>query len=624
MIKLNVKKFSEFSMLLAGGIIFLIALNLMFFLLFGDVNLDLTKDKKYSLSDETISFLKNNKERVNIRFFVSKDLKSKNPQLAEYAEYLRKLFVEYKNKSNGYIDLVMVDVVPFENSQFEAEKFGVTEFNLGDGVKYQFLGASFSNINGQSKSIPQLIPQRKENVEDDITRMLAVVTKNRKPYVGVVSSLFSVADEWNPLKNTNNWPFVDAMEDFGYNVIPMNDTVPYINDAIDVVLVLYPFKIDTPFKYALDQYLVKGGRVVILMDAFFEERFRDREKYYSYNSGLKQFLQHYGVSYDEFMLVGDNVSSETIVMDGKKVKYPLKINVNKSMMTNHLVNKNIDLIRYNHGGYFEYEEQDGLIITAIVQTSKNSGLLLAEELTDLDYSNLEKNYVVTDENYALSLLIEGKFTPYYSYPPFNDPELISKLPVFINASKNFGKLFLLGDADIVNEVLWNKNSGSKSGVFNISYSSDNMLFLRNVLDYMSDSNYSNVGKKNVGEHKVSLTNVFQIWANDFYKNTKKEINAKLFNVRGKLAEIKAKKAELEGLSIQKLKDEEQLVREEMDLNQSLRKTVYLTGEKYKFYISCFSAFIILVMPMFVVLVIWWGYVLYNHRLVKKAKEYVDD
>ena len=97
MIKFNVKNFGEFCGLFAGGFIFLIALNLLVFLLFGDVNIDLTADKKYSLSDETINFLDKNKEQINIKFFVSKDLKYKNPKLAEYAEYIRKLLVEYKN-----------------------------------------------------------------------------------------------------------------------------------------------------------------------------------------------------------------------------------------------------------------------------------------------------------------------------------------------------------------------------------------------------------------------------------------------------------------------------------------------------------------------------------------------
>ncbi len=624
MIKLNVKKFSEFSLLIFSGLIFLIALNLVFFLLFGDTNIDLTKNKKYSLSNETVRFLDKNKKQVNIRFFVSKDLQSKNPKLAEYAEYLRKLFVEYKNKSNGYIDLSMVDVVPFENSQFEAEKYGITEFNLGDGIKYQYLGVSFSNIDGRYQSISQLNPERKNIVEDDITRMLSVITEDRKPYVGIISPLFSVADGNNPVRNVSNWPFVDAIEKFGYDVVPIRATTPYIDDAMDVVILLYPVEVDTSLRYALDQYLVKGGSLVILMDAFSEERFRDQEEYYSYKSGLTQFLEHYGVLYNEYVLVGDNVNSRTVIMDGKKVQYPMKINIKNDMLADHLINKNVETVFYNHGGFFEYQKRDNMVATVIAKTSNNSGVLLAGKITDLGYNELIKDYAVTNENYILSLLIEGKFNPYYSYPPINDSDLISKLPIFIGTPENYGKLLLIGDADFVNEALWNKNLGNKNGVFNITYSSDNLLFLRNILDYMSVSKYTNIAKKNIDNDSINLVDVFQRWSVDFYAENKREITEQLYDVKNKLISFRDNKAEMDLLSVKKLKDEEKLVRKEMELSQNLRKIVYLTGEKYKFFMTCFSVFVIFVLPMLVVLSVWQIYALYNRKIVKKTKEYVDD
>ena len=241
MVKFNVKKISEFSILLMSGLICLVAFNILFFLMFGDFNVDLTKDKKFSLSDETINFLDNNEQLINVRFYVSKDLQSKNPKLGEYAEYIRKILVEYKNQGNGFIELTMVDVVPFENSQAEAEKANVNAFDFGDGVEYQYLGASFSNVYGRTLSISNFYPERKNVVEDDITRLLSIVTKKRKPYLGIISSLFNVADESNPAKVGRKWPFVDNMKAFGYEVVPLRDTTPVIDENIDVVLLLYHY-----------------------------------------------------------------------------------------------------------------------------------------------------------------------------------------------------------------------------------------------------------------------------------------------------------------------------------------------------------------------------------------------
>lgn len=623
MIKFNVKKLSELGGLFVGGLIFLVAINLLVFLLFGDANVDLTKDKKYSLSDETINFLDENKEQINIKFFVSKDLKSKNPKLAEYAEYLRKLLVEYKNNSNGYIDLGMVDVVPFENSEYEAQKYGIKPFDFGDGVKYQYLGVSFSNIYGQFMSIEQLYPERKGYVEDDITRNISIIVKKQKPNIGIISPVFSVADENNPIKNAKNWPFVENMKRFGYNVLPIRSTTPFIDENIDAVLLLYPVDVDTSLKFALDQYLMRGGKIVIMTDAFFEERFRDQEEYYSYKSGLAEFLEHYGVSYAHNLLVGDN-SSRSVIMDGNKIKYPLKIDITESMLAKHPINKNIDRIFYNHGSFFEYQDQEGLMATVIAKTSEKAGLLEAGKITDLGYEDLVKNYVSTNESYVLALLLEGAFKPYYSYPPINDADLISKLPIFYGKAQKEGKLLLIGDADIVNEVLWNADAGNKHGVYDIIYSSDNLLFLRNIFDYMSNSNYTNVGKKTVIKNKLNLVDVFQKRAVDYYADKRKEVLTQLYEVKNKLLTIEANKTELDIFYAKKLKEKEQLVRKELELEQELRKIVYLIEEKYGFFVMCFSVFAIFVLPLLVTIMAALIYTSYNKKLMKKAKEYVHD
>lgn len=623
MIKFNVKNFGEFCGLFAGGFIFLIALNLLVFLLFGDVNIDLTADKKYSLSDETINFLDKNKEQINIKFFVSKDLKYKNPKLAEYAEYIRKLLVEYKNKSNGYIDLTMVDVVPFENSEYEAKKSGIEEFDFNDGIKYQYLGIGFSNMYGQFDSINQLYPNRKLYVEDDITRILSVIAEKRKSNIGIISSLFNIAGENNPIKSTKIWPFVKNLKKFGYNILPIRSTVPFIDDSVDVVLLFYPVEANTPLKYALDQYLVRGGSVVIMTDAFFEERFRNMEKYYSYLSGLTEFLKKHGVSYAHNLLVGDN-SSRTVVMDGKKVSYPLKINITENMLSKHPINKNIDKIFYNHGSFFEYENQENKVMTVIAKTSDKAGVLEAVKITDLGYDDLIKKYKFTGKSHILSLLIEGMFEPYYTYPPINDAELLARLPIFQRTAQKEGKLLLIGDADIVNEVLWNADNKKRHDVYNITYSSDNLYFLRNIFDYMSDSNYANVGKKKIVKNDINIANVFRKMAMDFYEEYRKDVINQLYGVKEKLLTIEEGKTEFDAFYTKKLKEKEQVIREENNLRQSLRKIVYLIEEKQALLMMSFSVFVIFVLPLTVIILLALMYKIYNNKLVKEIKGWIND
>ena len=213
----------------------------------------------------------------------------------------------------------------------------------------------------------------------------------------------------------------------------------------------------------------------------------------------KNFLKKHGVFYYEDLLVGDASSCRDVVMDAKKVKYPLKIDITGKMLANHPINKNIDKVFYNHGSYFKHNKTDGLVASVIAETTKSSGLMMAEKMTDLGYEDLLKNYLYTDEEYTLALLLEGEFRPYYPYPPINDEELLTRLPLYIGKAQKPGKLLLIGDADIVNESLWNANVGVKSGIYDITYSSGNLRFLRNIFDYMSGSGFTNVKRKNTFE-----------------------------------------------------------------------------------------------------------------------------
>ena len=117
----RINKNVSFLILAAGIIVLAAAVNILFNLFFGHIYFDLTTDKRYSLSDESKAFLENNKTPVSIRFYIAKDLAQKNASLGQYADYLRKLLIEYQKKGSGMIDLAFIEVVPFASTQTEAE-----------------------------------------------------------------------------------------------------------------------------------------------------------------------------------------------------------------------------------------------------------------------------------------------------------------------------------------------------------------------------------------------------------------------------------------------------------------------------------------------------------------------
>ena len=196
---MKIKQKFSLSLLIVGMVVLFIAVNLLQSMLFGQAYIDLTADKRYSLTSQSVEFLKKNDTPIMIRMYQSKDLLKQNRILGEYGEYVRKLLLEYKKYGGKKIDLSIVEVEPFANTQVEAEKSGIKPVDFNDGKGLLYLGASFITADGRSEVIDKFDPERINSVEDDITRLLSVLVKKNKTTLGIISPFIKVAESGNVL-----------------------------------------------------------------------------------------------------------------------------------------------------------------------------------------------------------------------------------------------------------------------------------------------------------------------------------------------------------------------------------------------------------------------------------------
>ena len=589
------KKIFLIATILFASILFA-SVHLLFGLWFGDSFVDVTYDKRYSLSPETVNFLKNNQKPITIRVYQSADLAQRNPTLGQYANYIRKLIHEYQKHSKGLIDVSFVEVHPFHSSQASAESAGIKEFNFGDGEKYLYFGASFTNEKGKSLTIPRFVPERYENAEDDITRLLTVLLTDQKVMIGIISPYFDIAENQSLfLRLRGAWPFIQELEQNGFEFLSLSEEVPYIPEYVDAVIVFYPLNYDRFGLYALDQYLVKGGKVLVLLDAFSEDRFRGQEAYLSYESGVLSLLHAYGIDYSENLLVGNNTHLRDLLLDGQKIKYPLWLSLEDENILPHPINKGIKKLYFNHNGFFSVEEKNGLKVTSLLETDENSGLMKAEDIADLSYENLLRNYQADFRKHALALLVEGSFHSVYQEPLISDVELLSQFPPFETDTEEKGKLLLVADTDMVGDTLWRDRTKIQQGAYGAGYSSDNLLFLRNALDYLTDSNYLNVPHKR-NNQKQSLLDVFTRYALQPYQQIKNDILSRLAVVKNELS-ILAEEMSVNGGNIKQTKQKEEFLRQEASLRVELEKAAYQTKEHYQHLISGFVLVFVVFFPI---------------------------
>ncbi len=592
-------------------------------LLFDAKGIDVTADRVYSLSEQTKEFLDKNTQNLFIRIYAAEDLAVKDVRWKIYLARIIKLAEDYEKEGHGKVKFSFVKIKPFADTQAEAEKAGIKEFLYPNGEKYAYFGMVLANENGKLITIPKFRFDDFNYIENLITRNLSQLTVNNNKNIAVISPFFDAVTKYTYFGMSGEWPFADRLRKSGYNLIALDNISGGINPNFDAVIVFYPLSLDSLTVYALDQYLMRGGKIIVLLDAFSENRFADEDEfeYISYVSGMDKFLENSGIRYSSNLVVGDNENNRDAVLDGRKIKYPLRVVVTKENLTSHKITENIKSLRLNHSGFFKYESKPDLDTKVLFTTSENSGVLPAEKISSIDYNTLFEHYKQTQQKYPLAVLVEGKFSSMFDAPIIDTPEIIAKNLPFLSVPLKEGKLLVVADSDMLGESLWNANHAKNHDIYGDVFVSDNLQLLLNALDYMTSADYVSVPLKQAAGYQENWQNLLQEKAEKKFAEAKNNYGKKLLSAQRKLSALNNEMKFAELSSVKRIKEIEQLQRDIERYKNNLEKINYDIEKEYNRLFLLFAVALIAVTPVLITLLLAGMFGLYNKKLLKKAREY---
>ena len=277
--------------------------------------IDLTKDKLYTLSEGTRRILGRIDTPVQIRFYFSQSDPATPVEYKTYAARVEDLLNEYKLHAKGNLEIKRLDPVPDSDAEDSANVDGVEGQPLsplgGDKI---YFGLAMSCLDARA-AIPFLNPSRERLLEYDLTRAIAQVIKPSKPVVGVMSGL-PVFGEFNPMMmrmgggRQEPWLFINELKaDFSVKEIQL--AADKIDDDVRVLLVIYPKGISDVTQYAIDQFVLRGGKLVAFLDplSIMDTRSMNPQNPLqgAANSGasLDLLLKAWGLSFDINKVVAD-------------------------------------------------------------------------------------------------------------------------------------------------------------------------------------------------------------------------------------------------------------------------------------------------------------------------------
>src|SRR6202451_2954458 len=230
------------------------------------MRLDLTQNHLFTLSPGTKQVLAELKEPVNLYFYFSRDAAVKqSPLIMPYANRVREFLEEIRARSGGKLHLQEIDPQPFSEDEDRAAEAGLQSLSEGGGDSLYFGLAGTNSTDGRS-IIPSFQPDREEFLEYDVAKLIQELANSKKPVVGLLSSL-PMQGQFNPMTGQmgDTWPVLSQLEQL-FTVRSLTADADHIDKDVDVLMIVHPKNLPPKTLYAIDQFVMRGGRVLLFVD----------------------------------------------------------------------------------------------------------------------------------------------------------------------------------------------------------------------------------------------------------------------------------------------------------------------------------------------------------------------
>jgi ABC-type uncharacterized transport system involved in gliding motility auxiliary subunit len=549
--KAKLTRFWKVSSGLAGLIIFLVIL-VAINMIVGQFRLrkDLTEEKLYTLSDGTRNVLSKLDRDVTLMFFFNSSSPEIPAPLKDFARQVEDLLKEYEIAGGKHVTIEKYDPKPDSDAEDLALRFGINGQAVSPSGGMLYLG--LVAVSGDMQAvIPLIDPRNEELLEYNITRMLYRVTTVKKPVVGILSSL-PVMGSTPPMmmpgqrpQKTAPWAvFADLAQDYTLRMVdPAAET---IDSAIDALIVVHPKNLSDKTQFAIDQFVLRGGRLIAFVDPFcMVDRDSEQNPYGiggNRSSSLDKLFSAWGIKFDTGKVLADLQAATPLRGQNNVVENsPLYLSLRRMNMADYdTVTSPINSALMVMAGAFANDAAEGLTLTPLIRSSPKSTLADAM-MIQFDPNSYKRDFQKNQKSQTLALRLQGKFRTAF---PNGSPVAPGETNQVANSSslqesKTAGTVILVADAD----MLSNDFTVRDVGFFGIMQPiNDNLNLFANMVEQQAGS-ADLIGIRCRGRTQRPFTRVLALEADAQGKWMEQEqlIEERLRNTQQRMEELQRKK-----------------------------------------------------------------------------------
>jgi len=579
---------------------------------------DMTQNHQFTLSQGTREILGKIDGQVEIRFYYSQSLKEMPLGLKTYAQRVEDLLSEYQQKAGKKLVIKKLDPKPDSDAEDSANLDGVEGQMLNTGDKV-YLGMAIEFV-GKKVALTFLSPDRERLLEYDLSRAISGVLTDEKPAIGVLTSLPIFGMPSNPMmeqmgqRGQNPWAFITELKN-DFTVEQVSSTVDEIDKKYKVLIVFHPKNLSPKTEYAVDQYILRGGKVIAFVDpsALVDSQGGNQMMGgMPGSSTLEKLFKAWGISMESGKVIADmNYPTQLGGRNGQPQENPTFLSLTEEAMNkDDVVTSSLDNLLIPFAGTFTGTPTEGLKQTVLIKSSSNSQMVEGF-IAQMSGENIVKSFKSGGKELPIAIRLTGKFkTAFPDGKPKDEPapdakpedkKDEAKPTESLKESKGENSVIVFADVDWMFDQFCVQVQNVLGQRFATPVSGNLGLMQSMVEQFAGDSSLIGVRSRASQSRPFTVVNKMEADARERYQSKIKELEDSLADAQKRLNELQQRKEKGQRfiLSPEQQKEIQEFRKKESDVNKQLKLERKKLGQEIEALELKLKVANILGMPLFV-------------------------
>jgi ABC-type uncharacterized transport system involved in gliding motility auxiliary subunit len=516
--------------------------------------IDLTEQRLYTLSEGTRHEIASLRDPITLRLFYSRRLGAAVPVFGAYADRVREMLREYVSLSDGKIRLEILDPEPFSETEDRALAYGLQGVPLDNAGEQVYFGLAGVNLLDDERTIPFFQPDRERFLEYDLTRLVHELSNPTRPVLGVLSSLPLNGDPRAMMMRVPGagQPFqvMTQLRQF-FTVKDVAVDAQSIPSDVQVLLVAHAQNLPDPTLYAIDQFVMRGGKLLALTDPHSESQAARPDPAgrppASTSSNLDRLFNAWGIEAPSDRVVVDQRGAWRVRAGPSDrvqgVDYLAWFSAQgDSLNRTDVASAELSQVTFASAGELRKREGAAIELTPLLTSSPQSALIDAVRVRETpDPARILAEFKADDLRHVLLARVRGVLNTAFPEGPPALPEGAQRadgLPAHMAATNGPANLVIGNDADILEDRFWVRMQDF-FGQQVATPTSDNGALVTNLADTLAGGD-SLISLRSRGEslRPFTLVDSMRSDAEARYRQTERGLTERLQATERRLRELR--------------------------------------------------------------------------------------